>query len=213
MHHRPPPTATSHEQFKTSWTAPSRDFNAKINFKTATQRTCPTSQHNMHYCNSNPNPSVLRALLPLHGGGLPLCCCSVDPVRRYSSWLALCSRSPPSLDFGRQLRALASSGVWSSLAPLGVVTVDWLLALWVLLRALLPLHGGGPPSWCCSVDPDRPCSSCSALRSRVPSSLDFGFQLRAFASFGVWFRLALLGFGKLACGASSCALRASSLAC
>ena len=59
MHHRPPPTATSHEQFKTSWTAPSRDFNAKINFKTATQRTCPTSQHNMHYCNSNPDPTSM----------------------------------------------------------------------------------------------------------------------------------------------------------
>ena len=35
------------------------DFKTGVKLDTGTQRTCPTSQHNMHYCNSNPNPNVV----------------------------------------------------------------------------------------------------------------------------------------------------------
>ena len=77
MHHRPPPTATSHEELKTSWKAPRQDFKTNIKLDTGTQRTCPTSQHNMHYCNSNPNPNPNpnpNWLTQPDGDAAQLCC-------------------------------------------------------------------------------------------------------------------------------------------
>ena len=49
----PPPPASPSKLPTPSW----HDFKTGVKLDTGTQRTCPTSQHNMHYCNSNPNPN------------------------------------------------------------------------------------------------------------------------------------------------------------